>query len=241
MRVVSASTQVRPSCPRAHCSSALQRLGGVAVRRGRTRRARSRPAPRRCRPAGPVKPAAPITRAVAAADDLVGAEGPEIAPVLGRGHDEAGGHERAVVGVAGRPRAVAAAAAVDERDRLLDPELHEQQPAGDDVVGHAPTLPRTRVGNEGLDESANVELPRRRADDVPACDSSACGPGASPRPPSASRRRPRRGGARARARRRRSARGRGRGRLHRGRARPGGSSPPASSRGCAARTTAPAR
>jgi hypothetical protein len=65
--------------------------------------------------------------------------------VLGRGHDEAGRDERAVIGVARSPRAVAAAAAVDERDRLLDPELHEQQPAGDDVVGHPPTLPTTWV------------------------------------------------------------------------------------------------
>ena len=70
--------------------------------------------------------------------------------MLGRRHHEAGGHERAVVGVAGRPRAVAAAAPVDERDGLLDPELHEQQAAGDDVVGHPPTLPRNRGGNRPL-------------------------------------------------------------------------------------------
>ena len=89
-------------------------------------------------------------RAVAAADDLVGAVGTEVAAVLGRGHHEAGRHERTVVGVARRPRTVVAAAAVDQRDRLLHAELHQQQAARDDVVGHGPTLPTNRGGNEGL-------------------------------------------------------------------------------------------
>ena len=74
--------------------------------------------------------------AVIAADDLVGAERPEVAAVLGGRHHEPGRDQRAVVGIAGRPRAAAAAAPVDERDRLLDVELHHAEPAGDDPVRH---------------------------------------------------------------------------------------------------------